>query len=120
MLSLKVPATADIFQPVTLICEYDLESRNLYSVKWYKDECEFFRYMPDYEPQSQAFPTPGITLDVSKPVAVQVSVSSSEHFTVLCRVRFLIHLPPLDIMPACCKSYYNNIIYNDLRDDCNE
>jgi hypothetical protein len=69
LVSLKVPPTADIFQPVTLICEYDLERRNLYSIKWYKDECEFFRYMPDYEPQSQAFPTPGITLDVSKRVA---------------------------------------------------
>jgi hypothetical protein len=71
--SLKVPATADIFLPVTLICEYDLESRKLYSVKWYKDECEFFRYMPDYETHGQAFPTPGITLDVSKPLAVQMS-----------------------------------------------
>jgi hypothetical protein len=70
LLSLKVPPTADIFEPVTLICEYDLEGRNLYSVKWYKDECEFFRYMPDYEPQSQAFLTPGITLDVSKPLTL--------------------------------------------------
>jgi hypothetical protein len=74
LVNLKVPPTADIFQPVTLICEYDLESRNLYSVKWYKDECEFFRYMPDYEPQNLAFPTPGITLDVSKPVTLHMSV----------------------------------------------
>jgi hypothetical protein len=73
--SLKVPSTADIFEPVTLICEYDLESRNLYSVKWYKDECEFFRYMPDYEPHSQAFPTPGITLDVSTPVISDVCLA---------------------------------------------
>jgi hypothetical protein len=70
LVSLKVPLATDIFQPATLICEYDLESRKLYSIKWYKDECEFFRYTPDYEPHSQAFPTPGITLDVSKPVIV--------------------------------------------------
>jgi hypothetical protein len=65
MVSLKVPATADIFQPVTLSCDYDVEGGSLYSVKWYKDESEFFRHMPDYHPQSQAFHTPAVTLDVS-------------------------------------------------------
>jgi len=65
MVSLKVPAATDIFRPVTLTCEYDLQGGNLYSVKWYKDESEFFRYTPDYEPHSQAFVTPGISLDVS-------------------------------------------------------
>jgi hypothetical protein len=50
---------------MTLSCEYDLEGGSLYSVKWYKDESEFFRYMPDYDPQNQAFHTPGVTLDVS-------------------------------------------------------
>jgi hypothetical protein len=94
LVSLKVPPTADIFEPVTLICEYDLESRNLYSVKWYKDECEFFRYMPDYEPHSQAFPTPGLTLDVSKLVAVQMCAlcDLTEHFTVTHIVRPSPHL----------------------------
>ncbi|KAJ4449945.1 hypothetical protein ANN_01352 [Periplaneta americana] len=66
LLSLNVPPTADIFQPVTMSCEYDLEGGNLYSVKWYKDDCEFFRFMPDYEPKSQAFHTPGISLDLQK------------------------------------------------------
>jgi hypothetical protein len=68
MVSLRVPPTADIFHPVTLICEYDLQGGSLYSVKWYKDENEFFRHMPDYEPQMQAFHTSGISLDVSNPV----------------------------------------------------
>jgi hypothetical protein len=70
LVSLKVPPTADIAGPVTLICEYDLENGNLYSVKWYKDEGEFFRYTPDYEPHRRTFPTPGITLDVSRPLAL--------------------------------------------------
>jgi hypothetical protein len=68
MVSLKVPAATDIFTPVTLTCEYDLQDGKLYSVKWYKNESEFFRYIPDYEPHSQAFPTPGISLDVSNHV----------------------------------------------------
>ncbi|XP_021924665.1 uncharacterized protein LOC110832180 isoform X4 [Zootermopsis nevadensis] len=64
LVSLNVPQTADIFQPVTLSCAYDLEGRSLYSVKWYKDESEFFRYMPDNKPRSQAFHTPAVTLDM--------------------------------------------------------
>ncbi|XP_069674525.1 uncharacterized protein [Periplaneta americana] len=66
LLSLNVPSTADIFYPVTLSCKYDLEGVNLYSVKWYKDDSEFFRFMPDYDPQSQAFHTPGVALDLQK------------------------------------------------------
>ncbi|XP_033607840.1 uncharacterized protein LOC111865754 isoform X2 [Cryptotermes secundus] len=81
LVSLKVPPAADIFQPVTLICEYDLESRKLYSIKWYKDECEFFRYMPDYEPQSQAFPTPGITLDLRQSDMNKVTMISLQFNT---------------------------------------
>jgi hypothetical protein len=65
IVSLKVPPTADIFYPVTLSCEYDLQGVELYSVKWYKDDYEFFRFMPDHDPQMQYFPTPGILLNVS-------------------------------------------------------
>ena len=65
LLFLDVPPAADIFSPVTLRCEYDLEGRNLYSVKWYKDGSEFFTYMPDYKPESRAVKTSGIAVDVS-------------------------------------------------------
>jgi len=68
MVSLEVPPTTDIYEPVTLSCEYDLQGGNLYSVKWYKDENEFFRCMPDYKPPCQALITPDISLDVSNHV----------------------------------------------------
>jgi hypothetical protein len=68
MVNLTVPPTTDIYEPVTLSCEYDLQGGNLYSVKWYKDESEFFRYMPDYKQKCQAVPAPGISLDVSNHV----------------------------------------------------
>jgi hypothetical protein len=68
MLSLTVPPTTDISHPVTLSCEFDLQGGSLYSVKWYKDENEFFRYMPDQDPKGQAFQTPSISLDVSSHV----------------------------------------------------
>ncbi|PSN38261.1 hypothetical protein C0J52_17447 [Blattella germanica] len=63
---LEVPTTADMFSPVTLRCDYDLEGGNLYSVKWYKDGSEFFRFMPDYTPQSMAVRSSGIFVDLEK------------------------------------------------------
>jgi hypothetical protein len=79
--------------------------------------------MPDYDPQSQAFPTPGITLDVSKRVAflstlhVTSNNSFSEHFTVIRSVRLSTPVPSLDGMSACdsktvqvYKPYFKNTL----------
>jgi hypothetical protein len=30
----------------SLRCDYDLEGDSLYSIKWYKDNQEFYRYNP--------------------------------------------------------------------------
>ena len=49
-----------------MTCEFDLGGKGLYSIKWYKDEFEFYRYMPDNRPPVQSFPVPGINLDVSR------------------------------------------------------
>lgn len=48
-----------------LECAYDLEGENLYSVKWYKDGDEFFRYQPKSTPKIQVFEKQGIYIDVS-------------------------------------------------------
>lgn len=48
-----------------LECIYDLEGENLYSVKWYKDGDEFFRYLPKSIPEIQVFEKRGIYIDVS-------------------------------------------------------
>ncbi|XP_046393980.1 uncharacterized protein LOC124161825 [Ischnura elegans] len=48
-----------------LSCNYDLESSPLYSIKWYKDEEEFYRYVPKEAPPTQVFPLSGINVDVS-------------------------------------------------------
>lgn len=37
----------------------------LYAIKWYKDGREFFRYTANDEPKKRAFPSEGITVDVS-------------------------------------------------------
>jgi len=52
-------------QNARLECHFDLEGEALYSVKWYKDGNEFFRYVPRDQPPAQLFPLPGVTVDVS-------------------------------------------------------
>jgi hypothetical protein len=52
-------------QNARLECHFDLEGEALYSVKWYKDGNEFFRYVPRDQPPAQLFSLPGVTVDVS-------------------------------------------------------
>lgn len=48
-----------------LECLYDLDGEALYSVKWYKDGSEFYRYLPRDSPPGQSFRLPGVAVDVS-------------------------------------------------------
>ena len=45
----------------------DLEGDNLYSIKWYRNGHEFYRYIPSDHPQTTIFNGNGINVDVSKP-----------------------------------------------------
>lgn len=49
-----------------LQCQFDLQGETLYSVKWYKDGNEFYRYLPRDTPPAQIFPLPGVNINVSK------------------------------------------------------
>lgn len=49
-----------------LECHYDLDGESLYSVKWYKDGNEFYRFVPRDTPPTQVFDLPGVTVDVSR------------------------------------------------------
>ncbi|VVC39183.1 Hypothetical protein CINCED_3A004771 [Cinara cedri] len=44
-------------------CNYQLEGAFLYAVKWYKENEEFYRYMPKWTPQKKAYPVDGISVD---------------------------------------------------------
>ena len=65
MQGLNVPNQLILGQSASLRCMYDLEGSKLYSVKWYKNGEEFFRFMPSMEKQYEVFPVNGITIDVS-------------------------------------------------------
>ncbi|KAG8327923.1 hypothetical protein J6590_006085 [Homalodisca vitripennis] len=55
-----------------LECYYDLQGEPLYSVKWYKDGNEFFRFLPKDNPPKQVFPLNGVEVDVDSSNATQV------------------------------------------------
>lgn len=48
-----------------LECDYDLENAQLYSIKWYFGDNEFYRYVPKESPPTRVFPLPGVVVDVS-------------------------------------------------------
>ena len=60
-----VPAAISNGSHAILYCDYDLENNELYSVKFYKDYIEFYRYLPKEDYPKQSFNLDGIHLDVS-------------------------------------------------------
>ena len=58
----------------SLVCKYDLQNSSLYSVKWYKNGQEFFRFMPSMSPATEVFAVPGVIIDVSTNIACLLAV----------------------------------------------
>lgn len=52
-------------QDAVLECEFELGRDRLYAVKWYKDNEEFFRYVPRFSPPIYTHPVDGANVDVS-------------------------------------------------------
>ncbi|ERL93758.1 hypothetical protein D910_11044 [Dendroctonus ponderosae] len=63
---LIVPSHSLKNDSVVMQCHYKLGDETLYSVKWYKDGNEFYRYVPRNSPATQVFPLVGVTVDVSE------------------------------------------------------
>lgn len=64
MLELVVPQHVVRGQNIRLECNFDLDGETLYSVKWYKDGNEFYRYVPQDKPPVLVFQLPGVTANV--------------------------------------------------------
>ncbi|XP_055908393.1 uncharacterized protein LOC129943155 [Eupeodes corollae] len=63
---INVPGIVDFRDNVTLSCSYNMGGHKLNSVKWYKDENEFFRYSPMMHPYYMKFPVEGVELQDNK------------------------------------------------------
>lgn len=51
-------------ETAVLKCNYHLEGALLYAVKWYRENEEFYRYVPKSDPQKTSYPVDGIRVDV--------------------------------------------------------
>jgi hypothetical protein len=61
--TLGVPSYAVKGSDVVLECDYDLEGQALYSVKWYKNGLEFYRYIPGNTNPMTYYFRPGVKVD---------------------------------------------------------
>ncbi|XP_013148801.1 PREDICTED: uncharacterized protein LOC106111320 [Papilio polytes] len=57
-----------------LRCSYDLEGAALYSIRWYRAEDEFYRYVPREMPPTMVFPLPGASVDLAQSDHQQVRI----------------------------------------------
>lgn len=60
-----MPEYVKVNDSVTLACEYDLEDVALYTIKWYWNGIEFYRFVPKESPPSKAFTIANFNVDVS-------------------------------------------------------
>ncbi|XP_054744437.1 uncharacterized protein LOC129248850 [Anastrepha obliqua] len=77
MTEVRIPKHIMRHEDAVLGCKYDLDGESLYSVKWYKDGFEFYRYVPRDMPPGQVFPLPGVDVDL---------LNSTDNVVVLRRV----------------------------------
>ncbi|XP_029676995.1 uncharacterized protein LOC115243866 isoform X1 [Formica exsecta] len=76
MLQLIVPKHVVLGQNIRLECNFNLDDEKLYSVKWYKDGNEFYRYVPQEQPPAMAFNLPGVTAIIHNSTKRTVILSS--------------------------------------------
>ncbi|XP_050545305.1 uncharacterized protein LOC126907751 isoform X2 [Daktulosphaira vitifoliae] len=65
--SIEIPTGILMGGTAIMRCNYSLEeTESLYSVKWYKEQLEFYRYIPKELPHTRVFSYPDINVDISE------------------------------------------------------
>lgn len=65
MIRITGPSSVNNGDEITFTCLYDLGRDSIYSIKWYKDRHEIYRYVPTDSPEYKIFDGEGFTIDVS-------------------------------------------------------
>ena len=81
MKGLLAPKWVNTGESFRLLCDYDLGRDAMYSIKWFKDDTEVFRYIPTNQPlQYKSFQIPGIVVleKESKPNNLVLSVTGAK------------------------------------------
>ncbi|XP_043260539.1 basal cell adhesion molecule-like [Colletes gigas] len=63
LIRINVPPYTLRGKSALLECRYDLETDKLYSITWYKDHEEFYRYVPGGEPTKHSYRVEGVKVD---------------------------------------------------------
>uniref|UniRef100_T1K077 Ig-like domain-containing protein n=1 Tax=Tetranychus urticae TaxID=32264 RepID=T1K077_TETUR len=74
-----VPRNAFEGSDARIICSYDLEGYPLYTLKWYRNEEEFFRYEPKAKEPYMYLPVKGIKINRSN--STHILLSNVNKFT---------------------------------------
>ncbi|KAJ8873923.1 hypothetical protein PR048_024760 [Dryococelus australis] len=76
LLSVGIPRHVAHGQSTVLECQFDLEGKKLYSVKWYKDGEEFYRFVPEETPKKQMLYVAGVNVEIESSAENQVKLLS--------------------------------------------
>ncbi|CAH0562665.1 unnamed protein product [Brassicogethes aeneus] len=64
--NMTAPSIQDPREQMQLYCKFDMGGEDLYAVKWYKDDHEFFRYAPSGPNNYVQYPVSGVTVDTTR------------------------------------------------------
>uniref|UniRef100_A0A1B6D272 Ig-like domain-containing protein n=1 Tax=Clastoptera arizonana TaxID=38151 RepID=A0A1B6D272_9HEMI len=75
-----IPPKVRAGSTVTLLCLFDMGGIPLYTVKWYRGNYEFYRYVPKERHPATAFPFHGLDIDMSGSNAHSVTLKDVPKF----------------------------------------
>ncbi|RWS26542.1 uncharacterized protein B4U80_00272, partial [Leptotrombidium deliense] len=76
--NLSIPHSIHSGESIWINCSYDLETDQLYSIKWYKNDIEFYRYLPSDVPNAQTYESSGIYADLLRSSFGNVYLTKSD------------------------------------------
>lgn len=76
LIDVTIPPHAIRGQNARLTCKYDLEGDKLYSIKWYRNGHEFYRYIPSDDPKTTIFNGDGINVDTDQSTEEEILLRS--------------------------------------------
>ena len=65
-MDILVPKLAKLGSDIKIECNLEMENDELYSLKWFLNDSEFFSYIPSSEIKMRQFKTLGIMIDSDK------------------------------------------------------
>jgi len=72
LMELRIEEHTVVGNSTRIECKFDLEGEQLYTVKWYKDGNEFYRFLPGESPEVQVFDVTGVHVDEKQSTAESV------------------------------------------------